>query len=147
MATTLFNKALAFLARREYSEKELYQKLCLKFPEEKTEIAKTIAILKEKQYLNNERFIEGLIRHRLNQGYGVNRIFAELTQVHGLRAEEINPYLHNNEQEGNQIKALIIKKFKSLDFPDLAMRNKAIAYCLRRGFPLQEIKAALREVA
>ncbi len=139
----LFDKALQFLTRREYSEKELGCKL-KRFSLDSSEVDKTLHQLKALGYLDNQRFLESRIRHRLNQGYGSNRVVAELTQVHGFSREEIHPYLLPIE---GTLKTLIQKKAKGLDLTDRQARQKLVQHCLQRGFLLGEILATLHDVS
>lgn len=143
---SIFDKGLQFLAKRDYSERELAQKLTLYFPEDEMGITEAIQNLKARAYLNNQRFLEGRVRHSLQQGYGRNKIVAELNQLHGFSKSEVLAYLEtadNNQDEFLQI--LITKKcpnYLTLDFKE---RNKLIQFCLRRGFSMDQIKKALAQ--
>ena len=145
---SLIDQALKFLARREYSEKELARKLHMQYPNQDTEIKEVLEKLKAQTYLNNQRFLESRIRHRLAQGYGSQRIILELTQVHGLDRPEIVEVLKQHApNEGSSLEDLIRKKIKHLKLEDPKARTRVIAYCLARGFLLSEIKAALHAVS
>ncbi len=148
MATqqTIFAKALTYLARREYSELELKRRLEQTYPEQDTEIEQALLHLKKAAYLNNARFLESRIRHRVQQGYGQNKIVLELEQ-HGFRRSEILAQLSEMaERETPALHALILKKFSKVQDWNAEQKQKAIAYLLNRGFQFEEIRAALRHV-
>jgi len=144
----IYNKALQFLARREHSVAELTQKLLRTFPDAQAEIEQCCSELIERNYLSNERFLISRIRHRLNQGYGPEHIIAEIVQVHHLSRDAVVLALAAAQEDtGNSpLKALISKKALNLDLTDFKTRQKLIAYCLRRGFRLSEVKAVLHDV-
>lgn len=144
--TSIYNKALQFLARRDYSEKELLQKLRLHFPEsEPLQIQSVLEKLKAQKYLDNQRFMAGRIRHRLEQGYGPNKIIAELAITHGFDKNAVIAELQveKNQDESQVLKHLIQKRFAKVNFSDRQAKNKVIQYCLRRGFELEQIKAII----
>ena len=68
--------AVAHLARREHTEKELTEKLSKKF--EQDIIEKTITELRERGEVCDKRFAEMLVRTRFNRGFGPLYIAKEL---------------------------------------------------------------------
>lgn len=76
---TAKNYCLFLLARREYSQKELFSKLTQK-QYLKTDIENAIDELAEKNYQSDIRFAHQLALHRLKQGYGKLAISYELKQ-------------------------------------------------------------------
>lgn len=140
---TIFEKAMRYVVRRDCSERELRQKLAFAYPEHSGEIERALAQLKQLAYLDDQRFLEGRVRHRLQQGYGAVKIIAEL-EMHGLKKTDILTVLQAEEQDKNQmLHALILKKFSQVNWQDSQEKNKAIQALLRRGFLFEEIKAAL----
>ena|ERR1700677_1121626 len=140
---SIFEKAMRYLVRREHSERELRQKLALAYPEHPGEIEEALSQLKQAAYLDDQRFLESRIRHRLQQGYGSTKISAEL-EMHGLGKSEILVALKIQQNDDNTaLQTLIQKKFSQVNWQDSQQKNKAIGYLLRRGFPFEEIKQAL----
>ena len=68
--------AVAHLARREHTEKELTEKLSKKF--EQHIVEETITELRERGDLCDKRFAEMLVRTRFNRGFGPLYIAKEL---------------------------------------------------------------------
>lgn len=149
----IFNQALAYLTRRDHSEPELLHKLLRSSPDQPGEISQVITKLKTLGYLDQQRFLEHRVMHRLNQGYGAHYILAELSQMHGFTREEISAALreHSAAQtdttgEKSILYKLIKKRIGTLPIQDAVTQNKLIQYCLRRGFQLDEIKKTLSAV-
>ena len=97
-ALSLKGRALAALARREYSRVELSRKLAA-HAESQEQLAAVLDALEAARLLSNERFAESLM-HRRAERFGVARIRQELkqhqlapaiveTQVAALRATEL----------------------------------------------------------
>lgn len=139
----IFEKAMRYLARRDHCERELRQKLMLAYPEHLKEIEHVLNQVKQQAYLNDQRFLEGRVRYRLQQGYGTAKIMAEL-ENHGLKKTEILAALNAEKQgENHLLQALIQKKFSQVDWRNSQQKNKAIQALLRRGFLFEEIKQVL----
>lgn len=88
------NLALCLLARREYSQKELTERLNRQFPPD--EVQEVITHCIQKRLLSDERFVESRIRHRIEQGYGPKWIEQDL-RYHGIASEMISAYLPDDE--------------------------------------------------
>lgn len=88
------NAALCLLARREYSQKELTERLNRQFPPE--EVKQVIAECLQKHLLSDKRFVESRIRHRIQQGYGPKWIEQDLRH-HGIESELIFAFLPDDE--------------------------------------------------
>jgi regulatory protein len=138
------NKALSYLARREHSTKELRIKLA-QHCADPTLIQDVLAKLESKGYLNQQRFIESRIRHRLRQGYGALRIKQELLQVHGCHEHEVQVVLaelttDEDHNELTQLRHLIAKKYPDFDPHDKTAAQKIIKKLLQRGFSYDLIR-------
>ncbi len=72
-----WNVALGMLSRREHARAELGQKLKAR-GFESADIESTLDALEERDYLNEERYAEMIVRSRFNRGQGPLRIRQEL---------------------------------------------------------------------
>jgi regulatory protein len=79
-------RAIAALARRDYSRKELHQKL-LGFAESEQVLSDLLNELEAKRLLSNARFADALVNQRQSK-FGLARLVYELEQ-HGLDPEII----------------------------------------------------------
>ena len=66
--TSLRNKALDFLARREYSVKELRNKIS-KYSDNSEEVGDVISELIKNNLLSDERYAQAVIQHKYQIGY------------------------------------------------------------------------------
>lgn len=134
-----YDRALAMLARREYSERELRARLehagC---PEVDSEGA--IARLQRQHYQDDQRFGEMLVRARVAQGYGPARIRAEL-RSHGLDDEAIRALIDAAAGDWAPLaSAQLRKKYGAKPAADHAERGKRAAFLLRRGFTAATVR-------
>ena len=83
--------ALNLLARRDHSQRELLQKLCVRGYTQ-VEIEQTIANLQHAGFLNEQQFVKNYIQRRQANGYGPLRISVEL-QARGISHEMIAEHL------------------------------------------------------
>lgn len=137
---SLKNRALAALARREYSRAELEQKL-LPHAENAEQLGALLNALEAEGWLSNQRFAQSLARRR-GERFGVARIQHELRQ-HDLSPDLIvaeTTRLHANEYE----RALVVwrKKFDALP-KDWKERAKQARFLSGRGFSSEVIRRIL----
>ena len=139
---TPVQRALGLLARREHSRKELHRKLTLKGLDAH-EVQAAVDRLAGEGWQDDTRFAEGLVRSRVNTGYGPLRIRAELS-THGLDGDAIARAMGTFEGEwAANARDLVCRRFgKSL--ADLAQRRKAADFLIRRGFDGDSVRAATR---
>lgn len=130
-----------YLARREYSRKELLQRL------ETKGIGRVLAVhvvdeLAEQGYQSDQRYCESLIRHRASQGYGEFRIRAELAE------RGIAPDLA--DFSGYDWDAALEHAYRhrfGLRGPDSVEESAArYRYFIQRGFSSERIKHLLRRL-
>jgi regulatory protein len=134
----LMNAALGFLARREYSQKELTERLSRQFP--KDEVQQVIAECVQKRLLSDERFVESRIRHRIQQGYGPRWIEQDLRH-HGIENDLIIAHLPDDENFWiEQAYRLIEKKNQKMD-KDL---QKLQRFLYQKGYSQRYISQALK---
>jgi regulatory protein len=132
---------LYWLARRDYSQQEIVQKLKLKkYPADA--IQTVIAALVESSLINEPRFTENYTRSRSNKGYGPVRIMQEL-QARGISAEMIAEHVQIADNAWLAIAQRVWRKhFKSVP-DDMRQRAKQMRFLQYRGFTQEQIKYAL----
>lgn len=111
MSSLALSYVINLLARREYSEFELRNKMQEKaFTED--EIDETIAHCQKKNWQNDKRFAENYLYARSQRGYGANRIKQELRQLKGVSSDVINEVLVESEINWTEIaKRFYVKSF------------------------------------
>lgn len=137
---TLWNKAIQYLSKREYSREELTAKLCSKGEE----CGNVLDALEENGYLSNRRFTESFIRMRIAQGHGLNRIRFDLKRK-GIQSELMCAVLEELEVDWYALAGeLYQRKYRSaLEERDFKERNKRIRFMSQRGFLMDEIQEAM----
>ena len=134
-----YDSALALLTRREHSKRELQAKL-----ERRgfalTETTAVIEKLQTQNYQSDNRFAENLVRRRISDGYGPQRIVAEL-KVHGLSSSQIRTLIAAQEPDWLAIAVSQLKRRSGSKPPD---SHKQAQFLLRRGFDRDVISQALR---
>lgn len=135
-------KAMDFLARREYSHKELKQKLFERFPDS-AEIEQVLDALTKDGLQSDARFADSFFRLRVNAGYGPNYIRAELRQ-RGIDEALIAEVF--SEQGVDWLEAarqVFDKKFRGVDLSDQKARAKCMRFMQYKGFTFDQIKDLL----
>ena len=128
-----YDRALAMLARREYSQRELRARLEQAGCDE-AESQTALRKLREQKYQDDARFGEMIVRARVGQGYGPARIQAEL-RSHGLADIAIRALVDAADADWESLaSAQLRKKYGSKPAVDHAERGKRAAFLLRRGF-------------
>ena len=107
-------KAMDFLARREYSHKELKQKLFERFPDS-AEIEQVLDALTKDGLQSDARFADSFFRLRVNAGYGPNYIRAELGQrgIDEVLVAEV--FSEQGVDWGEAARQVFDKKFSGVD--------------------------------
>jgi regulatory protein len=136
-----YDKALGLLARREHSRRELKTKL-RQSGYEGEEATAAIDRLGEQHYQDDERFAEILVRSRAAQGYGPQRIRAEL-KTHAVPDARIRELLDAAEVDW-EASALdqLRRRFGGKGAPDHAERARRAQFLLRRGFAAATVRRA-----
>lgn len=119
MGSKLKSYALYLLSRREYSAAELKSKLLAKkYPGFDPEANREVAIesllkdLVAQNLLSDERFVENLVRTRINHGCGPLRIREELIHKYKIDEGIMEKYLRHDEDEWLRLaEKVLIKKF------------------------------------
>ncbi|MGN2245695.1 regulatory protein RecX [Frateuria sp. GZRR35] len=136
-----YDKALVLLARREHSRRELKTKL-RQSGYEGDEAASAIDRLGEQHYQDDDRFAEVLVRSRTSQGYGPQRIRAEL-KTHAVPDERIRELLDTAEVDW-EASALdqLRRRYGGKAPADHAERARRAQFLLRRGFAAATVRRA-----
>jgi regulatory protein len=138
-----YDKALGLLARREHSARELKTKLAVR-GHASAEAGEVIDRLKDQHYQDDERFAASLARKRAAQGYGPQRIQAEL-KSHGLADPAIRAALASLDVDWTASAAAQLRRHAGSRAPaDRAERGKRAQFLLRRGFDAATVRAVTR---
>lgn len=138
-----YDRALALLARREHSERELRTRLDLAGCDEEESDA-ALARLRQQHYQDDGRFGAMIVRTRVGQGYGPARIQAEL-RSHGLANDAIRRLLDAAETDWTAVAAAQLQKqYGTAPTLDAAARAKRAAYLMRRGFASATVRIVTR---
>jgi regulatory protein len=132
--------ALRCVARRDYSSKQLRQKL-RDYGYDAATASAVVAQLEEDDILNESRYIERFIGYQIGRGQGPTRINAKLRAL-GLKQELIAPTLAATDwvAHAHEIRR---KKFGSalpMHYPD---KHQQIRYLQARGFTGAQIREVL----
>lgn len=138
-----YDRALAMLARREYSQRELRTRLeqagC-----DAAESEAAIRALQGQHYQDDGRFGDMIVRARVAQGYGPLRIRAEL-RSHGLADADIEALVSGEGIDWQaSARAQLAKKFGNRPAADRAARDKRAAFLVRRGFSSETARIVTR---
>ena len=141
---SVFARAADALSRRDYSKKELTQKLKrgLKEDENPEEVDKAIERLEDLGYLSDARFAENRARVRASS-LGNARIRRELRQS-GVSDEKVQAAMETIE-EPEDVRAYRVWARRYSELPtDRKERDRQIRYLLYRGFGMDSINRVLR---
>ena len=135
-----YDKALGLLARREHSRRELGLKL-RQGGYEGDEAGVALDRLGEQSYQDDDRFAEVLVRSRVGQGYGPQRLRAEL-KSHGLSDARIRECLEQADVDWNASAASQLhRRYGTKPPADPSERAKRAQFLLRRGFSAATVRS------
>lgn len=147
----LLNKAYFFLKFRPRTEKEirdyLYKKIKTKhWSRDDVEIV--IEKLKEKDFINDERFIELFVRDRTMLKPKGKRLLIKELKLKGIKDELIDNFFLKNEVDEEKLAFQILSKrwprFKSLD--SKKQYEKSVRFLLSRGFSYDIVKKTIEKI-
>jgi regulatory protein len=139
---TATQRALGLLVRREHSRKELSRKLAARGVESE-EAQAAIDKLSEAGWQDDARFAELLVRSRAASGHGPVHVRAEL-RMHGLDSDAVAAAMDGFDGDWNAIaRDLVRRRFDAKATQALAGQRKAADFLLRRGFAMEQVRAAL----
>jgi regulatory protein len=134
-----YDKALALLARREHSRRELQTKLA-QAGYTRDETTAAIDRLAADHYQDDTRFAESLVRSRVTQGYGPQRLRAEL-KTHGLADAHISQLLDAAQVDWTASAAEQLRRhYGNVGSADRAQRLRRAQFLLRRGFAAATVR-------
>lgn len=131
---------LYLLAKREYSEAELRNKLQLKAYGSE-EINQAIEHAQTNGWQSDERFATSYVRYRSQQGYGPRRLKQELQQK-GIKEWVISQALSESEIDFFSLAERLFEKKRPYDW-DLKTKQKMWRYMLSHGFYSDHFKHLL----
>lgn len=138
------NAALYLLSRREYSRKELAEKLAKR--SESIGLDDVLNELEQSGYQSDRRFSESFIRMRIGQGHGLIRIRFDL-QRRGIQSEMTEQVLESMEPDWFELaQELYRRKYRTaLVVNDYKDKAKRIRYMTQRGFSMDQCLYAMAE--
>ena len=142
--------AFDLLAKREHSQQELLEKLLRKFSKrrglaiDKEKIANVVAVINAEGLQSDSRYLEMLIRSRIQQGQGPLRIAQELKQK-GIHAEAYEVLLDSRGEDWcERARQAKQKKFGSGKALDEKQKGQQLRFLQYRGFNSQQIQFAMQ---
>ena len=143
MASSIRNKAMDLLARREHSEQELRQKL--KTREYDTDaIDEILQVLKEDRLQSDERFTESYVNHRFNAGVGPLKIRYELRQK-GVSDRLVDEFLEPLSDQWDELMTRQRVRKYGVSIPDdYPSRMKQARFLQNRGFSPESVMRLFR---
>ena len=138
-----YEKGITYLSMRAYSEKELYDKLKLKYGAESSRRA--VDKMLERGYIDDEAFCKEYVRYLFEvKKYDVKRITYEL-KMKGVDGETVNNTLKilDNEPISRIIKMLRTKYENKLETEK--DRKRIVNRFVRMGYSYSDIKSAFYE--
>lgn len=132
-----YSKALYLLGFRDYSEKEMQNKLKLDFTDDAIE--NTIEKLKEQKFLDDEKFANKYADVLIfEKKFSKKMAVYELTKK-GIDKQISESIVDNIDvDEKDQIKDLISRKYKDA-YNDEKVKRRAIAFLQRHGYKIHDI--------
>jgi regulatory protein len=141
--TSIRNKAIDLLARREHSEYELRQKLKSR-DYDVDAIDAVLQELKQDHLLSDARFAEAYVNHRFNAGVGPLKIRYELRQK-GITEVLADEFLEPFSDRWNQLMMQQrVRKYGKTIPADYADRMKQARFLQNRGFSPESVMRLFR---
>ncbi len=138
-----YEKGIQYLSLRAYSEKELFNKLKLKYGAESAQRA--IEKMLYRGYLDDEAYAVSYARHLFEaKKYDVRRISYELRQK-GVSSEFVDNALKTLDNEPIQRIIDIIESKYINSIRDEKSRKRIVNRFVRMGYSFHDIKSAFRD--
>ena len=140
--TDIRTRALRFLSRREYSEKELVWKL-ISVGIDESDAEAEVARLKSENLVNDTRFVQALLSVRKKRGYGPVKISRELA-MRGVDETLIAEYVQFSSDSWYELVVEVARrKYLGKPVEDIREWGKRANFLKSRGFTSSHIKHAL----
>ncbi len=138
------NYAFYLLARRDYSQFELKQKLMSRYAQESF-IDELIEELVSAGWVDDARYVESFVRSKSEKCFGPNYIRYELERK-GITDDYLNEQLASGDVDWTaQATSLLKKRLRGKDVnQEILIKQKRYLY--QRGFEPEQIKMALDQV-
>ncbi|SFP96030.1 regulatory protein [Lachnospiraceae bacterium XBB1006] len=137
-------KAMYLLEKQDRTQSQLLAKLREKgFSEEACEEA--LSYVKSFHYIDDERYARNYIRYRQHTK-SRQQLKLDLLKK-GIVREDIEAAIAE-EYEGNEremIRKLLLKKHYDPETSDYKEKNRIIAFLMRRGFLMEDIRACMQD--
>lgn len=134
--------ALNYLARRDYSKLELYQKLVAK-GFQSSDIQEVLEYLQAQSYQSDERFADMYIRSRIHSGDGPFKIKISLRAKGICDSLALAVFDKLAIDWFDQAKALKEKRFGESPPEDITEKVKQVRYLKNKGFYQDHINAVI----
>ncbi len=153
----MMNKALDLLSMRDYSRRELSDKLVTKAWEKKEQKDMDLGSLKQQAsdicdrleelgLLNEERFARSYVDELLRRKHLSKSGLKTALIQKGVQRDIIETVLEEVEVDPvEQVRELLATKFKNRDFSDEKQKTRTVNALLRLGYRYNEIHAAMGE--
>lgn len=138
------NYALRALSKRNLFSKQLDKKLKERWISETTR-KKIIQELQEKGYLQDQEWISNFVRIQAAKKSSPQMIAVKL-QIRGVSSVDAEKAVLDIVQNQSETISYLLKtKYRTKNLSDFKEKQKVIASLARKGFPYEEIQAALRD--
>lgn len=128
-------RSYGFLARKDYTEKEMKAKLLMEFPKS-SPINEVIEKLKENSYIDDFAYAKNYISlKKLSR----KRIYFDL-MTKGIKKEYIDESLESSEIDEKKMISVQLKKLEGKD------ERKKVEYLLRKGYNIKDILELIKEI-
>lgn len=133
------------LSRRDYSYKEIYDKL-IKREENPKEIIEKLNWMKENNYQSDERMAENYYKSRKNKKG--SRVIAQELKMKGIKEDVIKNIIRENDNEEDNFQSALnlVIRFKDLDLNDRKLQDKIFRKIVSRGFSFDIAKKVIKEL-
>jgi regulatory protein len=144
----ILNRMAAMCSRREYCEYDIREKL-KKSQLDDTDITTVIKELKERNFINDERFATAYAKDKFQfNGWGKRKI-AMMLSFKNIDDDTISNAINNIEQDPYKEKclALLKSKAKSIKAENLSeLKNKLLRFSIGRGFDYETSLQCISEI-
>lgn len=144
------NRCYFYLKQRPRTEREIYiylYKKAKKYKINQKDISNIILELKQKDYLDDKKFVDWFVSKRMSsKPKAVFIIKGELKRL-GIKDDLINEYFEKNEVDELELARKLLTKVnrRFINFDAQKRREKQFSYLLSRGFKYDDINKAVEE--